>query len=271
MNFFVLPVVILLLPLVVSVAHKAVKKRGRPATRRRSKSNVPPVRVADVNHSPNPVVWFLWMSLLTHFFFLGVTPYPFFRYMCPLIPVAALLGAWILTVYVPWRSVRYALVALLAMTNVVNVYSVVPWRGDHRVDVPIVRFVHGLIAPYSDRLEDVIVYINEHKRPGDVALAPSAEMPLIFHTGLQVIDEEAGYAFFGPGSWPEWVFPVSVCHAMDPPPQLEKVSEEWLQANYETIRLKVHDSPRGANRPDPNYREPLASRTFEEFVFYRKR
>lgn len=271
MNFFILPVVILLLPLAISVVRGAYKKPVRPAERRRAKSNTGRDRLADDGRPPNPVVWFLWSSLFAHLLFLGVTPYPFFRYICPLIPVAALLGAWILTGYIRWRSVRYALVALLAMSNVVNVYSAYPWRGDHQVDLPIVRFVSGLVAPYSDRLEDVIAYVNEHMRPGDVALAPSAELPLIFHTDLQIIDEHAGYAFFAPGAWPEWVFPVSACHAMDPPPRLAKVSDEWLQAHYDTIRLKVHDSPRGANRPDPNYREPVASKTFEEFVIYHKR
>jgi 4-amino-4-deoxy-L-arabinose transferase-like glycosyltransferase len=220
---------------------------------------------ADVLASDSSLI--LWCLLFGQVAVLSITlPMVFFRYLCPLIPLLMLLAAVILNLHVRPVWLRRTLVLLLASSNVIAVAIGFPFRGEHRFELPMLKYVRSITSPYSDRFEDFTTYLKREAHPGQTVYVANPEHPLIFYTNLRVVD--ARFHRQWPDPLPDWVLPVSPSAAGRPRDLALPAS---LLANYELIRLPVHDSPRGANRPDPHAHAPFTVSQFTDLNIYKKR
>jgi hypothetical protein len=191
----------------------------------------------------------------------------FFRYLMPLIPVLLLLTARIVYASLGPRSVRVAVIALLAVSNLLSV-ATAPWVADAPpFSSPFVRYLRSITTSYRDRGVAVIEFLKEHAQPGEILLSPDIEGPIIFYTDLPVIDARAN-----PGlkmdDLPHWLFPKPATGVLPGPEFRPGVR---LMRHYERIEFEVPASPRSGARPDPDLHEFFTSPEREVFVIYRRR
>jgi 4-amino-4-deoxy-L-arabinose transferase-like glycosyltransferase len=247
-HFHMLPIPVLLIPAGVAL-FRCLRRRSMSAA-----------------SSPHAADLLLWSLLVAQTTVLSVTvPSVFFRYLTPLIPVLMLLGAAILTRYIRAAWARRTLVAVLAFSNVVAIGSGWPFLGPHRLELPLVTFVRSLTTEYTDRLEGSVNYLREQSTPDQTLCVADPEFPLIFYTGLKVIDVRLHRAW--PADPPDWILPLSPSAAESP--FLLQIPPEYA-SDYERIVLPVPATPRGANRPDPHAHQFFTAPTQEELLLYRK-
>jgi len=191
----------------------------------------------------------------------------FFRYLIPLVPVAALLSAEICYHCLPQRGLRWGMVAMLCLSNVWNWAGGRAWNSPQELGSPIWVYAQELSQPYTDRLEDVVAYLQAHGTPEQSVLVANEEMPLIFHTGMQILDARMQPAI-DVNDPPDWILTES------PSAMVDKAKADVppaLADAYERIELPVHDNPSYSNHPDPDLREPFTTETMRTLVLYRRK
>ena len=208
----------------------------------------------------------LWMLIPSQLLILGAAPGNYFRYIVPLVPVLILLASVILVYYLRPRVVRYLLIVVLCLSNVIAVFSAYPFRGLHTVSMPFVQFIREITSSYEDRLEDVVSYLRENAEPDESLFVFDPEFPLIFYSGMRVID-----ARFSKGlnvrDLPDWIFTESASGVFSyPPMQLPKP----LLRYYKSVTLTVHDTPRNGCRPAPDVHTSFTSAKLTKMVIYKK-
>ncbi len=210
---------------------------------------------------------FLWICIPAHLLFVLLAPGLFQRYLSPLIPVLIVLTAGILTDFIRPSWLRYALIATLCLSNYLQVASAYPFRRHHEATLTLGRTVRSLLTPYADRPAEVVAYLNRQTHPGDALFVFDPEFPLIFCTGLRIIDGRFSDGKL-PNPLPEWILSESATGVISMLPiELPKA----LIPRYETIKLLVPDSRRGGSVPDPDSYEYFTAQTRVGFTLYRKK
>ena len=207
---------------------------------------------------------FLLLLLGSYFVTILLAPGFYLRYLLPLLPVVCLLAAaWIFR-YVKWRAPAVLLIAVLALSNVFSVVTAYPFRETHRLRFPLVEYVKGLSAPYTDRFADVVDFFGREAHPGDMIMSFDPEFPLRFYTRLAVID---GVLMAPPkGRLPEWILPDSASGVVA---QDTVVLPDFLKPHYETITIPVHDSIKGDSIPEPDAYQYQSVQTRAPFIIYK--
>ena len=192
---------------------------------------------------------------MLYFVIIVIPPGFYLRYLLPVLPVARLLAAaWIFR-YIKWRALAVLVVAVLALSNAFSLVTAYPFRKTHTLRFPLVQYVEGLSAPYTDRFADVLDFFKSQARPGDMIMSFDPEFPLIFYTRLGVID---GLMMAPPkGRLPEWILPDSASGVVA---QDTVVLPDFLKPHYETITIPVHDSLKGDSIPEPDLINTKASK-----------
>lgn len=257
-HFHLMPLVVLVIPLIAWMWNAA-----RPTGIRDARS-APTTPLTDVEQA-QPTVKFCWLLLPCHLLVLCMLPLPFFRYLTPLFPVFMLLGGGILSRYVRPVWLRYALVVVLCSSNLIAAGSAWPLRGKHGLETPYVEFVREILTDYEDRTSDVVSYFRKQADPDDRVLVMDPEFPLIFYTGLRVIDARLVGQIDAP---PDWILSesgsgIGTYDPLKPPP--------LIADHYEKTAIQVHDTRRGASRPDPHAHEPFTTSKQSDLTLYRLR
>ncbi len=209
---------------------------------------------------------FLWVLMPSHLFILGMAPESFFRYVLVLIPAVTLLASHILTVVVHPVHLRYLLVGVLGLSNIISELTAAPFKGTLDIQMPIVQFVREITSHYEDRLSAVAHYLQQNGRPGQSLCVRSPEFPLIFYTGMCIIDARFDRTIDAQNP-PDWILRESASGIFDTAPI---VLPEALASHYERIVLTVPDTPRHACRPSPEVHGYFTADKQAEFVLYRK-
>ena len=229
LHFHVVPLVVLGIPAALFLLRKI-----RPAW-------PPPACKTETARRMETALWVLAGSQL-----LALLPAPntYFRYLMPTLPMVLLLTAVILVTRVRPAWLRSGIIAVLVSTNLVSVASGLAVGTDRYVAAPFPRYALSVTRTYTDRLEDVVNFLRRDGTPRQAVLVLDPEFPLVFHTGMRVVDAR----LWRPAAPPDWILPVS------PSGTARQIMEldPRITALYEPIVLAVHDSPRGGSLPDPD-------------------
>ena len=204
--------------------------------------------------------------LVTSICVLVQPPGHFLRYMLMVLPVGCLLAsAWTFR-HIRSRTAATALIAAVCLTNGVAIATAYPWRGGHALRWPVAHWLLSVHRPYGSRLNDVVQFLRKEAQPRQTVFVFDPELPLIFYTGLEIID---GRAVDGelPGVLPDWVLSESASGVMSVPPSLLPDS---FAAHYRVISLPVHDSRRMGVIPEPDVYE-YESANMTSLLIYKKR
>ena len=207
-----------------------------------------------------------WLLLGGSLLIDALSPLRFFRYLTPLIPVLMLLAGSILVRYVKPPPLRWLAVAALALSNVFAIASgvIFPTRPGHSLELTTWNFFNSITAEHTERVDGVLDYFQEKAHPGDTVWVPDPEFPLIFYTDLRVLDARLQRG--APVEEPVWILPISAS-GISTRRQLKLPPS--LKGRYEEILLRVPNSPRGGNRPDPHAHSLLPNEQMEDFRIYR--
>jgi len=253
-NFNIVPVLLLLIPAIIYFM-----RRGRLNAKSQD----------ETNKSIEVFLWWLVPSyLLVLSFNLGV----FFRYMLPLIPVFILLLSVIIVDFIRPRILRYLLVVVLSLSNIISVLAY-PFQFtvsmpiiqlQFSVRMPIIQLLSEITSKYDNKLEDVVHYLQKNGRPEETIYVTDPEFPLIFYTDMHVID-----ARFHPNvtKLPDWILAKSASGIVD---LIELKLPATIEKDYELIVLPVHDSPHGDSCPEPGFHIPFTSEKMIDFKIYKK-
>jgi hypothetical protein len=151
-----------------------------------------------------------------------ITPYYFFRYLAPSVPLVVIFAGRIVESAMRWRVAAgiAALAAILLLS-------------------PLRNYLYELSHHYRGPTEAIAAYLNEHASPGDVVTSTRNDLPLKFYTKLRVVCVNTGEDI-SPAFTARWIV------ASDP-----NMAKE-LQANkrYQRIDLDCVDIPND-NRESP--------------------
>jgi hypothetical protein len=210
--------------------------------------------------------WLLSFLLLSSIGVLVQPPGHFLRYMLMVLPVGCLLAsAWTVR-HIRARAAAALLITVVCLTNGLALATAYPWRGGHTLHWPLAHWLLSLHRPYESRLNDVVQFLRKEARPGQTVFVFDPELPLMFYTGLKIIDGRQDRGEL-PGDLPDWVFSESVSGVMSVPPSL---LPESLAAHYRAISLPVHNSRRMGVIPEPDVYE-YESAGLTDLLIYKKR
>jgi hypothetical protein len=210
--------------------------------------------------------WERFLLLLVPLYFATILIAPGFylRYLLPLLPVVCLLAAaWIFR-YIKWRALAALLIAVPALSNAFSVVTAYPFRDAHTLRFPLVEYVEGLVAPYTDRFADVLDFFKIQAHPGERVLTFDPDFPLMFYTQLVIIN---GHIMGPPeGQLPDWILPNSASGVVAQEPV---ALPEFLRPHYEMITIPVHDSVQAGSVPEPDIYQYHSVPARVPFILYK--
>lgn len=226
------------------------------------------------------------ISILVPIYVIGmalVAPYPFYRYLAPVVPLILLAGAeWVGRIFSRSRALAGALIVVLATSNVLgaaplklfewwigpedgerDVYTVVPreiWRWtEFRSD--LAAFAGELSHHVSDPESDIVSYFESHASPGQVIKTSYEDISLMYYLPwLKVISR-----WDGGGGLPDWIL-------VRPPYSLVR-SPEFLaglsRAEFVQETIPARDVV-WSNRPDPLFHRYRTAQDAPQLVVLRR-
>jgi 4-amino-4-deoxy-L-arabinose transferase-like glycosyltransferase len=195
-----------------------------------------------------------------------LSPYRFFRYAMPVVPIVLSLAALGLSGLAARgrlaKVIAGILVIVLVGSNALNVLShtllarlanatgfiTVRERQIHN-RVPLAELLRELRDPPKGPIAATVEYLRQHAGRGDVVVTTYGELPLKFHTSLQVYGGETAQ-LPSDGVHATWIWPrPSKAYAAEQP-SVEWVQRELSRGGYLRIELDAVDR-RWENREDP--------------------
>ena len=196
-----------------------------------------------------------------------LSPYRFFRYVLPVVPLIfalVALGLGALSARGRWGAFAAGVIVLVLVTSSaphslshVLMASLAKATGfvtvrerSIPITVPLAQLLHELRDPPRGPIAAVVEYLRENAAAGDVLVTTYEELPLKFHTELRVFGGET--AQLPPeGVRTKWIWPrqaLGIYPAVRP--ATEWVQRELSGSTYRKIELEVVDR-RWENREDP--------------------
>ena len=195
-----------------------------------------------------------------------LSPFRFFRYAVPALPIVLALCAIGLTALAAGRRLRQLLAAAIVVAVVTSTapyvwsHSLMAWMArtsglvtvrsrvvEYRV--PLAQLIGELRDPPRGPIAATVEYLREHARPTDIVVTSYGELPLRFHSGLTVYGGET--AQLPPADvTANWIWPRHVGSYREVRPAQEWMTRELSRGNYAPIELPVVDR-RWENREDP--------------------
>ncbi|MEO5740906.1 MAG: hypothetical protein ABIS29_09970 [Vicinamibacterales bacterium] len=196
-----------------------------------------------------------------------LSPVRFFRYVIPAVPIIfglAAIGLAALAERSRWGKVLAAIV-VIAMIG-----TSAPFAMSHRISstlakatgvirvrdraiayrVPLADMVRELRDPPKGPIAATVEYLRQHAKPGDVLVTTYEELPLKFHTTLEVYGGETGQ-LPALGVRPAWIWQRhrTTLYPAERP-AVEWVGRELAGGLYRRVELNAVDR-RWENREDP--------------------
>ncbi|MGQ0633467.1 MAG: glycosyltransferase family 39 protein [Planctomycetaceae bacterium] len=161
------------------------------------------------------------------------SPDPFFRYLSPLLPIAAVL--------VGLTFVEALRLHWLVATLVATLYFI------HQ---PLIDHFHELTHPMNGPLEGIVAYLNANAQPDDVVAITYDDLPLKFYTKLRVIGCLTGEDTSAARDADWIILRRRVIVKEFEVPFRELLQETLTRRTYDSISLKAPDTMH-QNREDP--------------------
>lgn len=198
---------------------------------------------------------FLIVFTVAHLFVVALVPFTFFRYALTLLPVVALLQARIIRLLDERSRVLAAAVLLLAL--LID-------RGDlvygGRFSVTLLKYANENIHHVPGPIEGIVTHLRTAARPGDTVFISYGDLPLRFHTALEVRGGQGCQSLAGWSS-PDWVIvryffrfrPSAPGAEEDAARTIQFLRAEVTPSRYRRIDLPVVDTI-WENIPEPDHR-----------------
>jgi hypothetical protein len=133
------------------------------------------------------------LSLLLFFIVFNVatltvaSPWPFFRYLAPIVPVLVILIALLVVATARFHpAVPIVIVAVLVLTS------------------PLGDFLYEITHDYDGPIEGIVKYLNKHGSENDVVLVSYGDMPLKFYTKMRIVGGLTGEDL-SEANDPDWI------------------------------------------------------------------
>jgi hypothetical protein len=257
------------LPLLVPVTLVA----GLYVTRGRRTLDAPPA-----GRGPRLLLVFAVVYLL----FVAVYPQPFFRYVVSLLPVLALLTAWLATrLWKINRLVAVAALLVIATTDVLHgriVFFGPSFRSfTTQVRSPLLSYLDEITSHDQGPIEAIVRHLRQAARPGERLFISYGDLPLRFYTDLEIRGGQGCQSLSG-WSLPDWlVIRYFVTFRQDgaPPRHHEnrRLMHEYIgalpQRAYQAIELPVVDTI-WENIPEPGHHTFRAPTDGPRVVIHRR-
>lgn len=202
----------------------------------------------------------VWKRALPSVLYLGSSvallcasaPAPFFRYLAPVLPVCALLLAWIVEAAMlrHWAAGLVLLAALLYLE-------------------PLRDYAYELTHAFEGPVDGIVRYLKEHAKRGDVVAITYEDLPLKFYTELRVVGGLTGEDL-APARDAQWVIVRKhvVC-------EKDLAVRQYLIRNlprdaYEAIRIDAPDTT-FQNRESPDEHLFRSVRDEDRVVIFRRK
>jgi len=186
----------------------------------------------------NNILLLFYIVLFT-LIMLSLLPWFYFRYLLTLVPVAVALAA--LPVIKLWDRHTFLAAAVLVILILSNGLTfTLPPRAPK---FELFSYLHEITHEYIGPNKAIADFLNERGKPGQLVMTNYANLPIIFHTGMQA--QIRGYQRLRKA--PDWIIVRSYWNGRDP---LAQIALRALSYSYE--KLAVPDQKWG-NRPDPFY------------------
>ena len=195
-----------------------------------------------------------------------LSPFRFFRYVVPELPLVLALGAIGLSALGAGGRLRQAVAAAIVLAIVTStaplvwshalIASMTRASGLVRVRariieyrVPLAELVGEFRDPPRGPIAATVEYLREHAGPNDVVVTSYGELPLKFHTRLTVYGGET--AQLPPaGVSADWLWPRHFGSYREVRASEEWIDKELATSTYVRIELPTVDR-RWENREDP--------------------
>jgi 4-amino-4-deoxy-L-arabinose transferase-like glycosyltransferase len=209
---------------------------------------------------------FLGMAAIGGLAVITISPYRFFRYAVPIVPIVFAITALGLAAIAERGRIAKALVvalvialvsssalfaashnALAALARASGVVTVrdrsIPFR------IPLLSLAQELRDPPRGPIAAAVEYLRRHAQDGEVIVTTYGELPLKFHTRLTVFGGETAQ-LPPPGLRVDWIWPRHVKPYPVIRPSYEWVEQRLRESAYRRIELNRFDR-RWENREDP--------------------
>lgn len=180
-----------------------------------------------------------------------VSPYPFFRYLSPLVPVLIILGGYLI--------VSTSRLFFLLPIPIIVALLFTGSMGD---------FIYELTHDYNGPLEGITKYLNENSDDDDIVLITYGDMPLKFYTDLRIVGGLTGEDL-SVVSEPDWIIVRRNNVSGYTKPVLEHI-KTIKPANYQSIILDCSDIP-FENREEPALHQYRTYLSEDKVVIHRRK
>jgi hypothetical protein len=160
------------------------------------------------------------------------SPYYFFRYAAPLLPVLILLGARIVE----------ALMRICPIFGIAAVVAVVALS-------PMPKYLYEITHDYDGPTEGIAKYLRDHARPGDTILMTSGDLTVKYYTGLHVVGGLTGEDLSAVKQ-PEWIIVRDHTFGKTDEPVKALAQEILDRGGYDATVIDYPDIPH-ENRESP--------------------
>ena len=196
-----------------------------------------------------------------------LSPYRFFRYIVPVVPLIfalAALGLGALSARGRWGTFAAAVIVIALVTSsaprafsrslmasVSRATGVVTVRERPiPITVPMAQLIREFRDPPRGPIAAAVEYLRAHAAAGDVLVTTYGELPLKFHTNLTVFGGETGQ-LPSQDLRVKWIWPRQTMRTYEMVrPATEWVQHELSRGAYRKIELDAIDR-RWENREDP--------------------
>ncbi|MFC1707229.1 ArnT family glycosyltransferase [Planctomycetota bacterium] len=263
-HYHIIPLVIFLLPLLVRAGRLVRTGRGVGTSGDKEPRTVPAIQKS--------VTLYLWITISTQLLILSLVLVGATRYQVVLVPLFLLLGADVVVRSVRSAALRYVLVIVLVTSNAVSVAAPIPARWffpnapPHHLESPLLLFLRDITSEYTGRTQQVVQFLRSSGTPDQSVLVLDTEFPLIFHTGMRVID--ARLRVPGAPVTADWILPQPAS-AINWQPPLQLAPN--LAQSYDRMVIEINKTAYGENMPEPHKHQYFTNPEREEFVLYRRR
>ena len=193
----------------------------------------------------------LLVAALTHIGLVATVPFVFFRYLITLLPVWALLQAC---------AIRWLAGQHHALAVVILLLALLPDRADlvrGRFSLTLLKYVDEITHHVPGPIEAIVTHLKSAARPGDRVFISYGDLPLRFHTSLEVRGGQGCQSLAG---WPapRWVVfryffrfrPSALGAKQDEERTLHYLKSEVTLPRYRTLTLPATDTI-WENIPEP--------------------
>jgi hypothetical protein len=181
----------------------------------------------------------------------AIAPFPFFRYLAPIIPVMLILAGFIIELACTLHPVAWlAPVSLFIAIQ------------------PLPDFFFELTHDYNGPVGGIVKFLKANAKPGDTVAITYDDLPVKFYTELRVVGGMTGEEL-SPARRAEWVIirKYSVADQDVIVRRYLKQNMDW--GNYQEIKINSPDIP-SENRESPDYHQYRTVRGEDPVVIFKK-